>query len=915
MLLGRRAECELLDRVLNAARAGHGDSIVVYGEPGIGKSTLMNYAIDTASGYRVLRAAGSETEKELPFAALQQLCSPGLADLEQLPTPQRDALRVAFGHLTGTAPDRLLVGLALLTLLSQLASKRPVLCSIDDAQWIDRQSAQALSFAARRLESERVAFVFGARTVPEELIGLTELLVEGLGPADALALLRSVLPGRVDEAVLERIVAETHGNPLALLELPRGLTPAQLAGGFALPASVPMAGRIEASFRRRIGRLPPSSRRLLLVAAAESTGDPVLVWRAAEQSGLDESAAAAVESEGLLEMSPRVVFRHPLVRSAIYGSASPEDRRQAHRKLAEATDADVDPDRRAWHLAQAAWRPDDDVARALELSAGRAQARGGVAAAAAFMERAAELTVDPKQRVARALAAAEAKRQAGALDAATALASSAERGPVNDIQRAEIDLLRAQVSFGSERGREAPLLLLRAAQRLEPHDLKRARETYLDAITAALFAGRLGSGGSAREPAMAVLTVMQQLGPISASDLLLQGLALLIAEGPGAGTPVSKQALAAFRGDAVSTTERLRWSWLAGRTACFIWDYDTWDELTARQIETARAAGALAVLPLTLSTSAGVRLFAGQLSEAESLVEQVEAVADATDTRTARYAAVLVAAFRGREDEARELIEANEKDFAARGEGMGVSLTRSAAASLYNGLARYDEAFGAAQDALSVLYELWYWPWATVELIEAASRSGRADEVRSALERLTESTSASGTVWAGAIEDRCRALLSEGELAETLYRNALDRLKSTKLRLDLARTRLLYGEWLRREGRPADAREQLRVAHALFTEFGCEGFAERARIELRATGERARKRTADTANDLTPQESQIAHLVARGATNVEIAAQLFISPSTVEYHLHKVFRKVGIRSRTQLARWVHETSQRGSVDA
>jgi DNA-binding CsgD family transcriptional regulator len=757
--------------------------------------------------------------------------------------------------------------------------------------------------------SEHIAFLFGERAVTGELNGFPHLPVDGLGPVDARALLRSALPSPFDEHVLERILAEARGNPLALLELPHGLTPAELAGGFAVPVCVPPAGQLEASFRRRIARLPRASRDLLLLAAAEPTGDPVLVWNAAQLLGVHESAGAAVEADGLLEMSPRVIFRHPLVRSAVYDAASSAERRKVHSALSEATEAAVDLDRRAWHRAQAAWHPDDEVATELEASAGRAQARGGIAAAAAFLERAADLTVDSKQRVARTLAAAEAKRQAGALETALELSSIAERSPLDDFQRAQLDAVRARISFASERGRDAPGLLLTAAQHLEPHDPDRSRETYLDAITAALFAGSLANGGHARDVARAVLAARQPQGPPSASDLLLRGLALLIAEGPAAGTPITKQALEAFRGDTVGTEERLRWSWLAGRTAAFIWDYDTWDALTSRQVEAARAAGVLSILPLTLSTTAGVQLFAGRLSEAESLFEQAEAVADATDTRTAKYAAVLVAAFRGYEREARSFIDAAAEDFAARGEGMGVTLTKCAIAVLCNGLARYDEAYVAAQEALEDPCELWFWPWATVELIEAASRTGRGAAAGSAFERLAEGTSASGTVWAAATEDRCRALLSEGALAEKSYASAIDRLSPTSLHLDLARTHLVFGEWLRRESRPADARDHLRVAHRLFKEFGSISYTERSRVELAATGERTRKRSPDVGGHLTPQETRVAELVSRGATNVEIAGQMFVSPSTVEYHLHKAFRKLGVTSRTQLARRILESAQ------
>jgi DNA-binding CsgD family transcriptional regulator len=915
LLLGRRGESDVLDGLLLGARGGHGGAIVVLGEPGIGKTALIEQAITSAQGFQVLRTGGNEAEMELAYAALQQLCAPGLDRLERLPGPQRDALGVVFGLTTGDPPDRLLVALAVLTLLSEEAAERPLLCVVDDAQWLDRASAQALAFVARRLETEPVTVVFGARGLIDEVRGLPELVVEGLADGDARALLGSVLPHRLDEPVLERIVAETHGNPLALLELPRGLTPAQLAGGFGLPVSVPLAGRIEESFRRRLARLPSPSRRLLLVAAAEPTGDPVLVWRAAERLGIATSAADPVEAEGLLELNAGVVFRHPLVRSAVYGAASAQERRQAHHALAEATDPAFDPDRRAWHRAQAASRPDEGVAAELELSAGRAQARGGFAAAAGFMERSTELTLDPARRAGRALVAAEAKRQAGALDTALGLAAMAERAPLDDSQRAQLDVLRAQISFASDRGSDAPLLLLKAAQRLEGLDVRRARETYLDALTAAMFAGRLATGASAREVATAARSAPRPPESPRASDLLLDGLALLITDGYASGTPVLQQALSAFGGEAVGTEERLRWSWLAGRAAGFIWDYDSWDVLTARQVQVARDAGALTVLPLTLSTRGGVHLFAGELAVAASLVEQVAAVADATDNRTVPYAALAVAAFRGREGDARQLIEATTKDFAARGEGMGLSLGRWATAVLGNGLARYEDAFVAAEEALADPYELWFSPWATIELVEAASRIGKSVAATPALERLGELTAASGTDWARAVEARSHALLSHGGESEKLYREAIDLLAPTALRLDLARTHLVYGEWLRRERRPRDAREQLRAADGLFTEFGMDGFAERARVELRATGEHTRKRTVESRSDLTAQEGQISQLVAQGATNQEIAAQLFISPSTVEYHLRKVFGKLGIKSRTQLAQRVLESTSHQSQDS
>jgi len=518
----------------------------------------------------VSRTVGNEAEHELPFAALQQLCAPGLTDLSQLPEPQREALGVTFGLVSGAPPDRLLVNLAVLSLLSRLAGKQPLLCVVDDTQWLDQESAQALAFVARRLATESIAFVFGSRAVTETIRGLPTLELAELDPASSLALLRSVLPERIDEKVLDRVVAEAGGNPLALLELPRGLAPGKLFGGFALPAAVPMASRIEAAFRRRLASLPVQSRRLLLVAAAEPTGDPALVWRAATQVGVTSSAAEAVVDEGLLDMNPLVAFRHPLVRSAIYHAATPEEQRDVHRALAAATDPALDPDRRAWHLAQAASHPDDVVAAELERSAGRAQARGGLAAAAAFLARSVELTVEPALRARRALDAAEAKRQAGALDDALALAAMAECGPLDDSRRARLDVLRARVSFGSDRGSDAPMLLLQAARRLELIDLSEARDTYLDALTAALFASQLAGNSNAREVARIALAVPRPAGTRRAVDDLLDGLALMITEGPTAGTPVLQQAIDAFRSRDIGDEERLRWSWLAGRMAGFI---------------------------------------------------------------------------------------------------------------------------------------------------------------------------------------------------------------------------------------------------------------------------------------------------------------------------------------------------------
>ncbi len=900
-LWGRREQCGVLDRLLADVRAGRSRALVVRGEPGIGKTALLGYAADTAQDFRVAHAGGVESEMELPFAALQQLCGRMLDRLDQLPAPQRDALGVAFGLRAGSVPDRFLVGLAVLGLLSDVAASQPLLCLIDDAQWLDQASAQVLAFVARRLDAESVVMIFGTRDSGpgNDLAGLPELVLTGLPDADARPLLASVLPGRLDERVRDRIIAESGGNPLALLELPHGVTVAELAGGFGVAGEL-LAGRIERSFLRRIAPLPAVTRRLLLLAAAEPVGDPALLRRAAGNLGISADAAAPAEADGLLTVAARVTFRHPLVRSAVYHAAPAADRRRAHRAIAEATDPGTDPDRRAWHRAQAAAEPDEDVAAELERSAGRAQARGGLAAAAAFLERSAALTPDPGRRAQRSLAAAQAKFQAGAFDAALGLLATAEAGPLHQLQRAGADLLRGQIAFASRRGSDAPPLLLKAAQSLELLDVRLARETYLEALFAALFAGRLALGGGAREVAEAARAVPPPPPPARAADLLLDGLALVITEGYPAGAPMLKQAVSAFCSADVSRDEGLRWLWQAWHAAGLLWDYAGCDVLSARQVTLAREAGALMTLPFAAITRAGVHLWAGEFTVAASLVAEVESVTEATGSSIAPYAAVAFAAFSGREADAAELIQAARKDAERRGEGQGLTLVHWATAVLCNGLGRYEEALAAAQQASEDSPADLFGTWAVAELIEAAARSGAPERAAGALRRLSAAARASGSDWALGLEARSRALVSEGETAEALYREAIDRLGRTRVRMELGRAYLVYGEWLRRAHRRIDAREQLRTAHQMFAAMGAGAFAERAARELGATGERVRKRTTGTPAQLTAREAQIARLASDGLSNPEIAAQLFMSPRTVEYHLRKVFTKLAISSRNQL---------------
>ena len=902
-LQGRGSECALLDDVIAALRAGESRTLLMHGEAGIGKTALLNYAVASAADMRVLRAAGVESEMELAFASLHQLCAPLLEAVEQLPPPQRGALEVAFGRTAGPAPDRFLVGLAVLTLLSGAAEERPLLCVVDDAQWLDEVSAKTLAFIARRLLAEPVGLLLAARTLAGDLRGLPELEVLGLRNGDARALLRSGVVFRLDERISDRIVAETRGNPLALLELPRGLSVEQLAGGFGLVDAPRQAlpTRLEESFQHRAQAMPAAARLLLLVAAAEPVGDPLLVWRAAERLGI--TIAAADATDGLLTIEESVRFRHPLVRSAVYRSAPVDQRRSVHLALAEATDREVDPDRRAWHLAAAAPAPDEAVAGELERSAGRAQARGGVAAAAAFLQRAVGLTADPGRRTERALAAAELSFHAGELDTAQRLLATAQAGPLDGFQRARVDLLRGHIAFASGLHGEAPALLLKAARHLQPFDLELARETYLTAWGAAFVAtGHLEGGSVFLEIRRAVQALPRRPGAPQPVDLLLDGLVQLSTDGHAAATPTLQRAAKALAD--ISVEDVLRWGWMAPAASNAVWDNDGAHAISVRQVQLVRDAGALAELPLHLSALGLASLWIGDFAGAGALMAEADSVAAATGSPAGPWVALRLRALQGREAEASAAI-ARAVEQAAAGGQVFATYAHWAAAVLYNGLARYEEAASAARQATSNTFEYWVSVWALPELVEAAARVGDTELARDALERLAETTQPAGSDTALGIEARSRALLSDGENAALLYREAIERFGRTGLRPELARAQLLYGEWLRREGRRSDAREQLRTAHHIFAAIGMEAFAERTRRELVATGETVRKRSAATRDELTPQEEQIVRLARDGLSNPEIGAQLFLSSRTVEWHLRKVYMKLGISSRREL--WAADT--------
>jgi DNA-binding CsgD family transcriptional regulator len=863
---------------------------------------------------RVVRASGVESEMELAFAALHQLCAPLRDRLEGLPAPQRHALEITFGLSEGLAPDRFFVGLAVLGLLSEAAEERPLLCVIDDAQWLDRASAQVLAFVARRLLAESVVMLFAVREPIPELAALPELVVEGLQDSDARQLLTSVVPGRLDQRVADQLVAEARGNPLALLELPRGLAPAELAGGFGLPDALPLQGRIEDRFLQRLEALPADTRLLLLVAASDPTGDPALTWRAAAGLGLTDATLAPLAGADLIEIEARVRFRHPLVRSAVYRAAAPDERRRVRAALAEATDPRVDPDRRAWHLAEATASPDESVAGALERAAARAQARGGLAAAAVFLARAAALTPDPVRRAQRALAAAQTKYEAGALDDALALLATAETGGVDDLHRAHVTLLRAQIAFAVQRGGNAPRLLLDAARELETVDPDRARTTYLEAIEAARFAGPLARGADIVDVSKAALAGPGPRRPPRPTDLLLQGMATLPIDGHAAGVPILKAALSAFREEPTLPPDESRWISLACRAAWDIWDEESWRVLITRELRRARDSGALTATPLLLSSLSYLQVLCGELSTSESLLDEIRATTAATGIPAHLYVEIWVAALRGREPELLALVEDFTADAKARGEGFAVAFAGLAAAVMYNGLGRYEKAFTAVREAVDVEpYSELSTPSALAELVEAAARGGERYVAERALERLMLTTRPSGSDWALGVEARSRALLSDGDAADRLYQEAIERLRRSRVRVQLARTHLLYGEWLRRERRRFDARDQLRTALELFTSMGVEGFAGRAERELLATGERVRKRRIETREQLTAQEIQVARLARDGLSNADIGARLFISQHTVAYHLRKVFTKLGVTSRNQLGRVLPESASAGQA--
>lgn len=900
-LRGRDDELARLTALVRQARAGQSGALVVSGAPGVGKTALLDQVAEQLPPtVRVQRVVASESEIELAYAGLQLLCRDMMTLSDRLPVPQRESLEAAFGLRESGAPNPFVVGLATLGLLTEAAADGPVLCIADDAQWLDPVSAGTLAFVARRLSAEGIALVLVMREVSEQFTDLPQQVLAGLGDDDARELLKLALPGAIDERVRDQLIREARGNPLALQELPRALSPTELAGGFALARSMPVQSRIEQGLLARLDPLPEAARTLLLLAAADPTGDRALLQRASALLGLKpEDLDAALQADALT-VGTRVEFRHPLVRSTVYRAASPTQRRVVHAALADATDADRDPDRRAWHRASATVLPDERVAADLEQSAERARTRGGVAAAAAFLVRAAELSAESSHRADRLIAAAEAQHDAGAPAAVLHLLDSTRDQALTTLQQALIGRLRARAEYALRRDRSAPLQLLAAAQDLEPLDRALARDTYMEAMVAAMYAGRLGEPGAVTQVAEAILEATENDHSGRAQDLMLRGQALLCARGQTAALPTVRRALEAFQEQPLDALE-LHWMWLAGHAAQDLWDAEAMRTLTERQVQRARASGALGVLPMALSLQMVVRTFDGSLEAAESVCDELDVILSVTGHPLPKYGRIFLAAYRGQLDEVELRARELRADAHARGEGYALTVANFAEALAYNAAGRYHEALASARGELPYADELGHAMRTLLEVVEAAARTGDGALAEESVEHMIRVTRPVGeNDWALAFVALAQAQLQDGEQAEVLYREAIERFIRVRVPILVARSRLLYGEMLRRQNRRVDAREQLRVAYQGFVDCGMLGFAERAQRELQTAGESVRMPTAATVEQLTDQELNVARLARDGLTNRDIGSQLFISGRTAEYHLRKVFVKLGITSRSEL---------------
>jgi DNA-binding CsgD family transcriptional regulator len=905
-LVDRTHEQAALDSLLEAVRLGMSGKLVLWGEAGIGKTALLEHIVGTAHDFRVARAVGIESEMQLGFAGLHQLVVPFLPQLDQLPQPQQNALGSAFGLISGPPPERFQVGLATLTLLARAAGDKPLLCVIDDAHWLDVESAETLAFVARRLYADRVAMLFGMRegTGREAAFaGIPELRVPALDSKDAQLLLGSVIAGRVGDELSRRLINETAGNPLAILELGPTINQSGPGGGPLLEEPPAVGSRLQQHFLARVRALPVETQAFLQLASVDSSTDPVVLWHAARQLGLDRDAAAAAESERLIAVGPPVSFRHPLIRSAIYHGTPPGVRRTMHAALADAIDPKTDPDRHAEHRALAAVQPDEEIARELLRAAERGKEKGAYAAWARYANKAAELTPDRGTRALRLVDAAHALLSAGRADQARAALNEALPVLDDPLQRAIAKSLDGAIRLSLSEGGDTTRILMDAATALSPLDAGRARDALLGALTAAILVEAMPSVFEEIARLARLLPPADESSP-SIDGLLLDGSASLITGDHVVAAPLLRRAFQELVRTAPDPQTMLRAFTCAGIGAYVLMDVDAIDLLTAAWIKFSRERGALSSLQAALAFRSGAELYAGRLNEGEALIKQAldlsHAMGNPGFLGGIWWEGTLLA-WRGNEADARAWVTAQVALGADRIGARGLSLAKFSLIQLELGLGRYQAALdiaiaaGRADPTFNGARMLPY-------LIEAAVRVGDRGTAEAAVIRLAQIAGASGAPLAVGFLARSRALLANDASAESLYKEAIAHLTTPGTRTELARSYLLYGEWLRREGRRRDARDQLRTAYEMFTSMGMAAFAERARVELLATGERARRRTVETQSQLSPQESQIARLAAQGVRNQEIASQLFISDRTVEYHLAKVFRKVGVTSRTQLAR-------------
>jgi DNA-binding CsgD family transcriptional regulator len=905
-MIGREEERGKIDVLIADAREGVSGALVLRGEAGIGKSSLVEYAVDAARPFRLAQVAGVEAEVELSFAGLQRLLMPFESQLELLPNIQRDALTTALG-IGPTAPtptDRFLVGLATLSLMTLAATQDGLLCVVDDAQWLDRESLEVLAFVARRIYADKIVALFAVREPSDRdapFEGITSHHLVGLQGSDALDLLALATDVPVSDEVAAQLLAEANGNPLAINEIAAELTAVQLLGHSPLPDPLPIGERLEARFLGQVRALMPEAQLVLLVAAAESSEDPDLFWRCIAQLKISPEGIASARDSGLLVLRPKIVFRHPLIRSAVYSGASLSDKRRVHTALAEATTREADGDRWAWHMAASSIGPSEEVASALQETAERGHARGGHSAVCSTFSRAAELTPDTALRAIRYLKAAEAAIAAGDSSAAHRLLTLSDSGLTDPFLRALAQRLRGYV-LRLGLSRDSSAVLHEAARSLEPFDLSEARDTWLAALDAELNLGDGTDRSELRDIATSALTRVR--GPLingdDPSDLILDGMATRASAGYAEAVPLLRRALSSFCDERAQRDTRPAWYLLFEIAAVELLDDQALEAVLARLTQLSRDQGTWYTLSTTLLRDASHQVQRGQFERAAALFTQCEEIRSFTGQVWHDYLGIELMAWLGQEDatraaawEAEDLATRARRTSARHCANTGLSL-------LFLGQGLYSDALSHAHQVYAADAPRWGTP-ILPNLIEAAARSGDLSMASEALARLSRRAIATGTPLALGLLARSGALVDGDETAESSYRTAIEYLSASNFDTELARAHLLYGEWLRRQKRKIDARVELRTALDMFSGMGALAFAKRSQIELQATGETARRRTVKTQSDLTPQEYQIARLAARGATNPEIAGQMFLSSSTIDFHLRKVYRKLGVASRRQLA--------------